>query len=143
MCGPKPDLPSLKANPSSASARQREATYNIFSRILGEFVVSASTHKLDTRRDQRDLSLALPLAARRPSSHAVRMFVVSEAGAAAIRAAFERGGELSAAVELRRLFRGITSTAQAREYGRTIAGWEADECAPLRSVALRRSIKRR
>ena len=95
------------------STRQREATYNIISRISGEFVVSASTHKLDIRRDQRDLSLALPLAARRPRSHATRMFVVSEAEAAAIRAAFERGGELSAAVELRRLFRGITSTAQA------------------------------
>ena len=36
------------------------------------------------------------------------MFVVSEAEAAAIRAAFDRGGELSAAVELRRLFPGIT-----------------------------------
>jgi hypothetical protein len=32
------------------------------------------------------------------------MFVVSEAEADAIRAAFDRGGELSAAVELRRLF---------------------------------------
>ena len=66
------------------------------------------------------------------------MFVVSEAEAAAIRA--ERGGELSAAVELRRLFRGITSTAQAREYARTIAGWKR---VPLRPVRLRRSIKRR
>ena len=69
------------------------------------------------------------------------MFVVSEAEAAAIRAAFERGGELSAAVELRRLFRGITSTAQAREYARTIAGWKPVR-APLRPVRLRRSIKR-
>jgi hypothetical protein len=52
------------------------------------------------------------------------MFVVTEADAAAIRAAFDRGGELSAAVELRRLFPGITSTTQARECARTIAGWK-------------------
>jgi hypothetical protein len=50
------------------------------------------------------------------------MFVVTEAEATAIRAAFERGGEFSAAVELRRLFPGITDTAQARECARTIAG---------------------
>jgi hypothetical protein len=92
------------------------------------------------RCDQRDLYLALALAAR-PGSHHTRMLVVSEAEAAAIRAAFERGGELSAAVELRRLFRGITSTAQAREYARTIAGWKPVR-APLRPVRLRRSIKR-
>jgi hypothetical protein len=52
------------------------------------------------------------------------MFVVTEAEAAAIRTAFDRGGELSAAAELRRLFPGITDTAQARECARTIAGWK-------------------
>jgi hypothetical protein len=52
------------------------------------------------------------------------MFVVSEAEAAAIRAAFDRGGELSAAVELRRLFPGVTDLAEARDCARTIAGWE-------------------
>jgi hypothetical protein len=57
------------------------------------------------------------------------MFVISEAEAAAIRAAFDRGGEFSAAVELRRRFPGITDTAQARECARVIAGWE-----PLRPV---------
>ena len=57
------------------------------------------------------------------------MFVVTEAEAAAIRAIFEQRGELSAAVELRRLFPGITSTAQAWECARTIAGWQ-----PPRSV---------
>ena len=51
------------------------------------------------------------------------MFCVSEAEAAAIRAAYEQGGELSAAVELRRLFPGITDNAKARECARTIAGW--------------------
>jgi hypothetical protein len=52
------------------------------------------------------------------------MFVVSEADAAAIRTAFDRGGELSAAVELRRLFPGVTDNAQARECARIIAGWK-------------------
>ena len=51
------------------------------------------------------------------------MFVVTEAEAAAIRAAFDRGGELSAAIELRRLFPGVTDTAKARECAHTIAGW--------------------
>ena len=51
------------------------------------------------------------------------MFCVSETEAAAIRAAYEQGGELSAAIELRRLFPGITDNAKARECGRSIAGW--------------------
>ena len=51
------------------------------------------------------------------------MFCVSEAEAAAIRAAYEQGGELSAAIELRRLFPGITDNAKARECARIIAGW--------------------
>jgi hypothetical protein len=58
------------------------------------------------------------------------MFVVSEAEAAAIRAAFEQQGELSAAVELRRLFPGITNNVQARECARTIAGWQPPPPAP-------------
>ena len=52
------------------------------------------------------------------------MFVVTEAEAAAIRTAFDRGGELSAAVELRRLFPLITDMAEARQCARTIAGWK-------------------
>jgi hypothetical protein len=59
-----------------------------------------------------------------PRPHAPRMFVVNETEAAAIRSAFDRGGELSAAVELRRLFPGITDNAQARECARIIAGWK-------------------
>ena len=57
------------------------------------------------------------------------MFVVTEADAAAIRAVFEQRGEFAAAIELRRLFPGITDNAQARECARTIAGWK-----PLRPV---------
>jgi hypothetical protein len=52
------------------------------------------------------------------------MFVVSDAEAAAIRAVYEQRGEFAAAVELRRLFPGITDNAEARECARTIAGWK-------------------
>jgi hypothetical protein len=51
------------------------------------------------------------------------MFAVTEEQAAAIRTAFEQHGEFAAAVELRRLFPGITSTERARECARMIAGW--------------------
>ena len=49
------------------------------------------------------------------------MFSVSEAEAATIRTAFEQEGEMSAGIELRRLFPGITDGAKAR----VIAGWAA------------------
>jgi hypothetical protein len=62
--------------------------------------------------------------------HAPDMFVVSEAEAAAIRAIFDQRGELSAAVELRRLFPGITDNVQARECARTIASWKPLPSAP-------------
>jgi hypothetical protein len=48
------------------------------------------------------------------------MFIVSEEAAAMIRAAYEQDGELSAAIEQRRLFPGITDNAKARECARTI-----------------------
>jgi hypothetical protein len=52
------------------------------------------------------------------------MFVVSEEAAATIRTAYEQEGELSATIELRRLFPGITGNAEARACTRTIAGWK-------------------
>ena len=52
------------------------------------------------------------------------MFIVSESEATAIRTAYDQGGELSAAIELRRLFPGITDNEQARACARTIAGWQ-------------------
>jgi hypothetical protein len=67
------------------------------------------------------------------------MMVVTEAEAAAIRAAFEQRGELSAAIELRRLFPGVTDTAQACACARTIAGWKP---LPLR-LATRARPRRR
>ena len=59
------------------------------------------------------------------------MFVVTETDAAAIRAAYEQRGELSAAVELRRRFPGVTDNTQAKECARTIAGWKP---LPLRKI---------
>jgi hypothetical protein len=51
------------------------------------------------------------------------MFLVAESEADIVRAVFERRGELSAVVELRRLFPGIRDNVQARQCVRTIAGW--------------------
>jgi hypothetical protein len=61
------------------------------------------------------------------------MLVVAEEEAASIRAALDQGGELAAAVELRRLFPGVTDNAQALECARTIAGWKP-LALPLRTV---------
>jgi hypothetical protein len=61
------------------------------------------------------------------------MFVVTEAEAAAIRAVFEREGELAAAIEVRRLFPGVSDNAKARLHARTIAGW-LPLPAPVRPV---------
>jgi len=52
------------------------------------------------------------------------MFAVDEATAEAIRHALDRGGELSAVVELRRHFPLITDNDQARLCVRTIAAWK-------------------
>jgi hypothetical protein len=59
------------------------------------------------------------------------MLVVSKA--AAIRAAFEQRSEFAAAVELRRLFPGVTDNAEARVCARTIAAWKP-LAAPVRRV---------
>jgi hypothetical protein len=58
------------------------------------------------------------------AAHAGAMFCVTEAEAAAIRTAFDEGGEFSAAVELRRIFPGILDNAKARYWARVIAGWK-------------------
>src|ERR1044072_6299668 len=79
--------------------------------------VTACAHK----RAPQTGACRLPATIRKP--HALAMFVISEAEAAAIRAPYEQRGEFSAAVELRRLFPGITDNAQARECVQMIAGW--------------------
>jgi hypothetical protein len=63
------------------------------------------------------------LASRGAHRHAFGMFVITETEAAAIRAVFSQEGELSAAIELRRRFPGITDNAKARACVRSIAGW--------------------
>ena len=72
------------------------------------------------------------------------MFVVTEADAAAIRTAFHEKGELSAIIELRQRFPGITDHAQARACARTIAGWNPPSpTAPCPVVPLRPGKGRR
>jgi len=61
------------------------------------------------------------------------MYVVTEADAAAIREVYERDGELSAAIELRHRFPGITDNARAREQARAIAGWQPLPSGPPRA----------
>ena len=68
------------------------------------------------------------------------MYVVTEADAAANREAYEAGGELSAAIELRRRFPGIANNAMAREQARRIAEWSP---LPEQPVVARRTRKRK
>ena len=77
----------------------------------------------------------MPVTGRVP--HASAMFVVTEADAAAIHAAFHEKGELSAIIELRQRFPGITDHAKARACARTIAGWQPAPTAPCTVVPLR------
>jgi hypothetical protein len=107
----------------------------------GFFAIGSVGEDLDAtlRKATADLPAVVPVAIL------LTMFIVSEEAAAAIRAAFDQGGELSAAVELRRLFPGITDNAKARECARTIAGWQPSPAKSPRSGRLppfRRSIHR-
>jgi hypothetical protein len=69
------------------------------------------------------------------------MFAVDEATAAAIRDTLERGGELSAVVELRRHFPLITDGAQARACVRSIASWRP--LPPTKPISRRPRLPRR
>jgi hypothetical protein len=68
------------------------------------------------------------------------MFVVSEAEAAAIRAAWQRS-ELHGAVEARRIFTALDN-AQARDCARMIAGWTPlpERVKRMRTVRPRRRV---
>ena len=69
------------------------------------------------------------------------MFLVTEADADAIRAIFNQEGELSAAIELRRRFPGITDNAKARAHVRTIAGWKPLPSQPCAVTRLRPDVR--
>jgi hypothetical protein len=63
------------------------------------------------------------------------MFTVDEPTAEAIRLALDKGGELSAVVELRRHFPLITDNEHARSCVRAIATWKP---LPAKPLAVRR-----
>ena len=67
------------------------------------------------------------------------MFVVDEPTAAAIRKAYLESGELSAVVELRRRFPGITDNENARLCVRTIADWQPLPPLPPKKLRARRT----
>ena len=67
---------------------------------------------------------------------------MTEADTAAIQAVFKEEGELSAAIELRHRFPGITDNAKARKCARIIAGWSPREGAPCSVTRLRPGRKR-
>jgi hypothetical protein len=66
------------------------------------------------------------------------MFTVDEATAAAIRAAFDKSGELAAVIELRRHFPLVRDNEQARACVRTIASWKPLPPKPPRARRLPR-----
>jgi hypothetical protein len=70
------------------------------------------------------------------------MFIVDAATAAAIRKAYDEGGELSAVVELRRRFPGIEDNENARLCVRTIASWQRLPPLPQRRTSRTRSSPR-
>jgi hypothetical protein len=79
------------------------------------------------------------LAAQHHRVHNPTMFLVTESDAAAIRAAYEQSGELAAAVELRRRFKGITDNEKARACVRSIVGWTPPPALPAKKVRKRSS----
>ena len=71
------------------------------------------------------------------ASHMSSVFIITEEDAAAIRAAFDQDGELSAATELRRRFPGIADNAHARACVRRIAGWSAPPASSRPAARIR------
>lgn len=65
------------------------------------------------------------------------MFMVTEDDATAIRDIFEKEGELSAVIELRRRFLGITDNEKARMCVRSIVGWKPLATPPPKVTRLR------
>jgi hypothetical protein len=74
------------------------------------------------------------------SANLAAMVAVSEAEATVIRDAFNEGGELSAVVELRRLFPALADCENTRICARTIASWEPHPPMPLKKPTKRRRV---
>ena len=91
-------------------------------------------NRRDRRCDMTGPSRIFCFAVAGRSAYLPGMFCVTETEAAAIRTAYEQDGELSAAIELRRLFPGITDNAKARECARAIAGWKPLPVPPVRPL---------
>jgi len=75
-------------------------------------------------------STKAPLAFAARAPELLGVFVVDEETAAAIRRAWEEGGEPAGVVELRRHFPLIADNAQARRCVRAIVGWGAPRPGP-------------
>jgi hypothetical protein len=99
-------------------------TSNRYFRHLRQSVTVQSAHHSGLPSPNLSLRASAALVARGAPPHAFGVFVVTEAEATAIRSAFDQGGEFAAAVELRRLFPGITDNAEAMNCARTIASWK-------------------
>jgi hypothetical protein len=127
-------LLTINAFPVTKAALAKQAA------CLASVVALPGTDSCDRRSANPQTPSPARLADRGPRAHHLMMFVVSEAEADAIRAAFDRGGELSAAVELRRLFPGVTDTAQAPECARTIAAWKPLPATPGGALGRRAPI---
>jgi hypothetical protein len=65
------------------------------------------------------------------------VILITEADAAAMHAIFSQEGELSAAIELRRRFPGVTDDTKAQAHVRTIAGWKPLLSPPCSVIRLR------
>jgi hypothetical protein len=87
------------------------------------FMKVSRTHNITSTLQPTHEGSASAHTSRGAHRHVFGMFVITEADAAAIRAVFNQEGELSAAIELRRRFPGVTDNAKARACARSIAGW--------------------
>src|SRR5690242_12946995 len=128
----RPPMPAARASTTSASHRINESPASFARQRHADPAVG----RVEWRGPGGGLH-QVNLAHRRVDYHALRMFIVTEADAEAIRDIFNRKGELSAAIELRRRFPGITDNAKAREFVRTIAGWTPLPASPASVIPLR------
>jgi hypothetical protein len=131
------DLIALRYSllPSIARVRQRNldtpATEIWLDSKLPTEVVGGALQDISARQD------GIPLVRHEAGYHPLEMFLVTEADAEAIRAIFNQEGELSAAIEPRRRFPGITDNAKARMCARTIAGWKPPPNPPGSVIQMR------